>query len=198
MKPILMAFFRKKSLHSLPLDELRRLVLLGENKERALQRQIDAKERMKETLFNSVTNVPSSEREKRFAAQKIESMERTITGIDRALQMISAETRFVQRVLEMKEYSSKHSSTSLLSRFSLQGTAKLFEERAIEDQMQREDAIAMEQVFESTSEASVTAESSRVMEILRHMKEVSEKTFEMDAVVGKSQESVMKDRNGQA
>jgi hypothetical protein len=182
--------FGKRSLMNLPPDDLRRMILMGENKERTLQRQIDAQEKIKENLFHSVTNSPSSERQKRFAAQKIDALERTILGLDRALQSVSMETRMVQRVLELKALRPKKSERSILHDVSTTDLARRIEVFNVEEQIEAEKRAEMDAILDGSSEQSIFAESPRVVEILRQINEFSETSLGTETTVRKVEESL--------
>jgi hypothetical protein len=190
MKSIRYMIFGKRSLMNLPPDDLRRMILMGENKERTLQRQIDAQEKIKENLFHSVTNSPSSERQKRFAAQKIDALERTILGLDRALQSVSMETRMVQRVLELKALRPKKSERSILHDVSTTDLARRIEVFNVEEQIEAEKRAEMDAILDGSSEQSIFAESPRVVEILRQINEFSETSLGTETTVRKVEESL--------
>jgi len=195
MKSIRNMIFGKRSLMSLPPDELRRLVLMGENKERTLQRQIDAQERTKESLFNSVANVPSTERQKRFAAQKIEALERTILGLDRTLQSIAMETRMVQKVLEMKAIKPKGTERSILHNVSTRDLARSIEVRNVELQIEAEKRSEIDAILEGNSEQSIFSESPRVVEILRQINDFAESSLGTEPKVREFEDSLASVKN---
>jgi hypothetical protein len=190
MKSIRKMIFGKRSLMNLPPDDLRRMILMGENKERTLQRQIDAQEKIKENLFHSVTNSASSERQKRFAAQKIDALERTILGLDRALQSVSMETRMVQRVLELRALRPRKPESCILHDFSAADLARRIEVLNVEEQIEAEKRAEMDAILDGSIEQSIFAESPRVVEILRQINEFSETSLGNETTVRKVEDSL--------
>ncbi len=194
MKSIRSFLAGKKKITSLSQDELRRLVLLGENKERSLQRQIDAHEKTKETLFHSVTHAPSSDRQKRFTAQKMAALENTIQSLDRAMRAVSIETRVVQCAIETKASKSRRSEASLLDGYSVEDLTKRMQQIAVDEQLRDERHNEIEAAFEGAQESYSLSESGRVMEIFRQIVEVSDANLGSEPKVPYSESSVMNQR----
>lgn len=185
----------KKKLTSLGQDQLRRLVLLGENKERSLQRQIDTHEKTKENLFRSVTHAPSSDRQKRFTAQKIASLEYTIQSLDRALRTVAMETRFVQRMMELKDTRSKHSNSLLLDSFAVSNLSSQIQQISVDEQLRDERHNEIQAALDGASSTYAQGESARVMEIFRQIVEVSEASLGAETNFAQPRSTVMDQRS---
>jgi len=193
MKSIRETLFGKKKLESFSTDELRRLILLGESKERTLLRQLDEQEKAKERIFKSVTSVASSDRQKRHDAERIAAMERTIQSIDQTIRGISAETRLVRRVLEVKEARAKKREKSFLERVSATDLARLIEQDDIERKLREENVRMVEEVLDGVADNTFNQyESPQVMEIMRQIREVAEKNLGLESQSTKTEVETVK------
>jgi hypothetical protein len=195
MTSIRSLLFGKKKITSLTQDELHRLVLLGENKERSLQRQIDAHEKTKENLFHSVTHAPSTDRQKRFTAQKMAALENSIQGLERTLRAVSVETRIVQRAMETNVSKSRRSESSLLDKFSIEDLTKRMQQIAVDEQLRDERHNEIQSACEGANETYSLGESARVMEIFRQIVEVSDANLGSEPNLPHTESSVMHQRS---
>lgn len=194
MKSIRSLLFGKKKITSLTQDELHRLVLLGENKERSLQRQIETHEKTKENLFHSVTHAPSTDRQKRFTAQKMAALENSIQSLERTLRTISVEARIVQRAMETKVSKSRRSESSLLDAFSIEDLTKKMQQTAVDEQLRDERHNEIQSAFEGAQETYSLGESARVMEIFRQIVEVSDANLGSEQNLPHTEASVIHQR----
>lgn len=194
MKSIRTLLLGKRKITSLSQDELRRLVLLSENKERSLQREIETHEKTKESLFQSVTNTPSSDRQKRFTAQKMAALENTIQSLDRTLRAVSLNTRIAQRAMETKVNKSRRSDSSLLDAFCINDLTKKMQDIAVDEHLRNERYNEIEAAFEGAQESYTHGESARVMEIFHQIVAVSDANLGSEPKTTQTESSVMNQR----
>ena len=199
MNLLIQKWFGKRNLESISQDELRRLVLLGENKERSLHRQIDEQEKAKERLFHSATTTASTDRQKRLAAERIASIERTICGLDQSVRVVANETRIARRVLELKQAKSKYRNKSILDRISATELAEIIQGEAVDHQIAEENYRVIESILDGSTESPLyQAETPQVREIFRQICEVSEKNLGMQTETAQSEATELKNGNTRA
>jgi hypothetical protein len=196
MKSFRQVFFGKKNLKSYSRDELRRLLLLGEHQQRSLERQIEDQEKSKEHIFKSATQTGSSDRQKRFAAERIASIERTIQNLDRNIRLISTETQIARRLLELKDSQAIKSKASILDRISIDDLVSIVQGDSIERVLREENYLELLKALELTDQPlSNTQESPQVLEIYRQICEVAEQTLATENAVTTAETSVLKSRD---
>lgn len=196
MNLLIQKLFGKKTLESISQDELRRLVLMGENKERSLLRQIDEQEKAKERIFNSAATAASTDRQKRLAAERIVTIDRTICGLDQRVRVVANETRAARLVLELKQAKSMQHKKSILDRISASELADIIHGQAIDNQIVEENYRLIESILGSSTESPLyPTETPQVREIYRQICEIAEKNLGMQTEVAQSEATELKNGN---
>lgn len=196
MKSFRQFFFGKGNLASYSCDEFRRLLLLCEHQQRSLERQIEDQEKSKERIFKSAARSGSSDRQKRLAAERIVSIERTIQNLDRRVRLISKEIQFARRLLELKDSQAIKSKESILKGISREDLVEIVQQVSIKRILREEDCLDLLKVLETTDQPLTDSlESPQVLEIHRQICELAEQNLVTKNVSTTAETSSMKSRD---